>query len=83
MGKWACQRDISTRPSWGPKLTYEIIPVSLPNPKPKLHSKVLSIFSMYVWDSIGDKTLSTFLNSSWESGRVNVIFLPDLAGDLN
>ena len=27
--------------------------------------------------------LSTFLNSSWESGCVNLICLPDLAGDVN
>ena len=44
-------------------------------------SYIWSFFN--VWDSIGEKTLSTFLNSSWESGRVNLIFLPDLAGDVN
>ena len=27
--------------------------------------------------------LSTFRNSSWERGRVNLIFPPDLAGDVN
>ena len=32
---------------------------------------------------MGEKTLSTFLNSSWESGRVNLIFSPDLAEDVN
>ena len=44
---------------------------------PSYIRRCLNIFN--VWDSIGEKTLSTFLNSSWESGRVNVIFLPDLA----
>ena len=42
-----------------------------------------SIIHLYVWDSIGEKTLSTFLNSSWESVRVNMIISPDLAGDMN
>ena len=29
------------------------------------------------------KLLSTFLNISWERGRVNLIFSPDLVGDVN
>ena len=36
-----------------------------------------------VWDSIGEKILSTFLNSLWERVRVNPIFLPGLAGNVN
>ena len=27
--------------------------------------------------------LSTFLNSSWESERVNLVFIPDLAEEVN
>ena len=27
--------------------------------------------------------ISAFLNSLWKSGRVNLISLPDLAGDVN
>ena len=30
-----------------------------------------------------NKTLSTFLYSSWERGRINLIFSTDLAGDMN
>ena len=36
-----------------------------------------------VWKSIGEKMLSTFLYSSRERGRVNLILLPELAGDMN
>ena len=35
------------------------------------------------WERIGEKTLSTILHNSWESGRVNLIFLPNLAWDVS
>ena len=35
-----------------------------------------------VWEGIGEKTLSTFLHSSWERGRVNLILLPNVAVDV-
>ena len=83
MGEGACQRDISGRPSWRRELTYETIPISIGGSYLQLHWKVFRIFSMYVWESIGEKTLSTFLHSSWGRGRVNVIFQADLVGDVN
>ena len=36
-----------------------------------------------VWVSIEEKTLKTFWYSSWERRCVNLIFSPDLAGDVN
>ena len=38
---------------------------------------------MYVWERIGENTLSAILHSTWERGRVNLIFSPNLAGDVN
>ena len=38
------------------------------------------IFFLNVREIIEEKMLSTFLNSSWEGGCVNLITLPDLAG---
>ena len=84
MGKWACQHHISTTPSWECELTCETIPISVANLIPQIPSEVLNIFlCMYIWENIWEKMLSTFLNSSWESGRVNLILLPDLVGDVN
>ena len=83
MGEGACQLDISERPSWGHELTSEAIPISIGGPKPKIHSKVLNIFSMYGIVRIGEKMLSTFLHSSWERGRVNLIFHTDFVGGMN
>ena len=36
-----------------------------------------------VWEKTGEISLNTFLHSSWERGRVRMIFLPDLNGDVN
>ena len=35
-----------------------------------------------VWKGIGEKTLSTFLHSSWERVCVNLILLPNVAVDV-
>ena len=37
----------------------------------------------YRWESIGEKMLSTFLHSSWERGRVSLIFQIELVSDVN
>ena len=81
MGEGACQHDILWRPSCGPILTYETIFVSIGGPQPQLHPEVLNTFLMYgkVYDQ---KILSTFLRSSWERGRVNMIFYGNLTVDL-
>ena len=79
----ACQADIFTRPRWACEPTFETIPISVANQYPQLHSEVLTIFSMYIWESTGEKMLSTFLHNSWGRRRVKLIFLPDLAGDVN
>ena len=73
MEEGACQLDILGRPSWGHELTSEIIPISIGGLQLHLHWKVLNIFSMYGGVRIGEKTLSTFLHSSWGRGRVNLI----------
>ena len=57
MGEGACQLAILDRPSWGRELTSETIPISKGGQLLQLHSKVLSI---YVWESIGEKSRSTF-----------------------
>ena len=36
-----------------------------------------------VWASIGENTLSTILHNVWERGRVTLILLTHLAGDVN
>ena len=74
MGEGACQLNILDRASWGREPTSETIPISVDNPLPQLHSEVLNNFSMYGWESKGEKTLSTFLHNSWERGRVSLIF---------
>ena len=38
------------------------------------HSGQCEFFFLNVWESIGEKMLSTFLHSSWERGRVSLIF---------
>ena len=38
---------------------------------------------MYGRVCIGENAISTLLHSSWEMGHVNLIFSPDLAGDVN
>ena len=35
-----------------------------------------------VWERIGEETLHTILHTSWERGRVNLIFSPHLAEDV-
>ena len=39
--------------------------------------------AMYVWERIGENTLSAILHSTWERGRVNLILSLNLAGDAN
>ena len=39
--------------------------------------------TIYVWKRIGENTLGTILHSSWERGRVNLIFSPNLARDVS
>ena len=73
MGEGAHQCDILGRPSWGRELTSATIPISIGGLSLQLHWKVLNIF-FNVWESIGEKMLSTFLHSSWGRGYVNVIF---------
>ena len=36
--------------------------------------------NMYVYEN---KTLSTIFHNSWQSGRVNLIFSPDIADGMN
>ena len=36
-----------------------------------------------VWERIGEKTLSNILHISWERGRVNLIFLPNIGWDVS
>ena len=40
------------------------------------HVPFLCMLCNNVWERIGEKTLSTILHSSWERGRVNLIFSP-------
>ena len=83
MGEGACQLDISYRLCWGHELICEAITISIGGPKSQIHSKVLNIFSMYGIVRIIEKTLSTFLHSSWGRGRVTFIFQRDLVGGMN
>ena len=82
MGEGACQLDILDSPSWRRELTSETIPISLGGPLPQVHSEVLNNF-FNVWESIGEKTLSTFLHNSCRREHVNLILKTDLAGDVN
>ena len=46
MGGGECRLDNLDRPSWRCELTSETIPISIGDPQPQLHWKVLNIFSM-------------------------------------
>ena len=81
MGEGACQLDISDRASWGRELTSE---------NSHLNRWLVTLATLegaeyifYIWESIGEKTLSTFLHSSWGRGRVNFIFQTELVGGVN
>ena len=52
-----------------------------PSPYVGVHPSYIRRF-FNVWEGIGEKTLSTFLHSSWERGRVNLILLSDIAVDV-
>ena len=52
-----------------------------PSPYVGVHPSYIRRF-FNVWEDIGEKTLSTFLHSSWERGRVNLILLPNVAVDV-
>ena len=49
------------------------------------YGQILAIapLTVNVWERIGEKALCTFLHSSWERGRVNLIFSSNLAGDVS
>ena len=36
-----------------------------------------------VWERMGDKVLSTILHGSWKSVCVNLMFSPNLTGDVS
>ena len=40
------------------------------------HVPSLCVLYTNVWERIGEKTLNTILHTSWERGRVNLIFSP-------
>ena len=42
-----------------------------------------AVYVFNIWERIGEEMLSTFLYSSWDIGRGNLKFLPDLAEDMN
>ena len=41
------------------------------------------IYFFNAWESIGEEMLSTYLYRSWERRCVDLIFSPDLIGDIN
>ena len=63
MREGACQLDNLDRTSWVYELTPETIPISIGGLQPQLYLEVLNIV-FNVWESIGEKTLSTFLHNS-------------------
>ena len=81
MGDRTGQLDTLARPSLGCEPTYEINSTSIGGPQPQLHSEVLNTFSMYRIEEY--RMLSTFLDSSWERGCVNLRLQTDLAEDIN
>ena len=50
---------------------------------PPFNVHMVNIFDNTLYVQYRNETVSTFLNSSWKSGHVNLIFLPDLAGEVN
>ena len=42
-----------------------------------------TVTTVNVWEIIGEKILSTILHSTWERGRVNLIFTPRLGWDVS